>query len=150
MNIKQIGQIPARVTEAANWFHEKWEIPAEAYLESMQTALNNPTGIPKWYVVLDENEQIIAGAGVIENDFHDRLDLTPNLCALYVNEGNRGQKIAEKLLAYICSDMKQLGLHKLYLVTDHKGLYEKYGWSYLTMVQAEDGPIQMYAISLDE
>lgn len=33
--------------------------------------------IPNWF---------IAGAGVIENDFHNRPDLTPNICALYVEE----------------------------------------------------------------
>ena len=33
----------------------------------------------------------ISGAGVIENDFHDRKDLTPNLCALFVEERKCGR-----------------------------------------------------------
>ena len=40
------------------------------------------------------------GAGVIENDFHDRKDLTPNVCAVYVEEHCRCQGIAGKLLEF--------------------------------------------------
>lgn len=32
------------------------------------------------------------------NDFHDRKNLTPNVCALYVEESCRNQGIADKLL----------------------------------------------------
>ena len=31
-------------------------------------------------------ERFIAGAGVVDNDFHDRVDLTPNVCALFVEK----------------------------------------------------------------
>ena len=32
-----------------------------------------------WYLCLDGN-RIVGGMGVIENDFHDRKDLCPNVC----------------------------------------------------------------------
>ena len=48
--------------------------------------MERKTGITQWYVIVDGQRNIIAGAGVIENDFHDRKDLTPNLCALFVEE----------------------------------------------------------------
>lgn len=59
---------------AAQWFSEKWSIPKEAYLESIKESFN--AIVPSWYVCLD-GEEIIAGMGVIENDFHDRKDLAP-------------------------------------------------------------------------
>ena len=31
------------------------------------------------------------------------------------------------------------GIDKLYLVTDHTAFYERCGWSFLTMVQGDDG-----------
>ncbi len=52
---------------------------------------------PEWYIVLDK-EIIIAGVGVIENDFHNRKDLTPNVCAVYVEPLYRNQGIAGKML----------------------------------------------------
>lgn len=48
-------------------------------------------------LVLDKNT-IIAGAGVIQNNFHNRKYLEPNLCALYIEENYRGNKISNQLL----------------------------------------------------
>ena len=87
-----------------------------------------------------ENERIIAGMGVIENDFHDRKDLTPNVCAVYTEKDKRCYGIAGALLDYVCTDMKQKGIDTLYLITDHTSFYERYGWEFLCMVQGDDEP----------
>ena len=42
------------------------------------------------------NDKVIGGLGVIENDFHDRKDLTPNICAVYTEEEYRN--ICRRLL----------------------------------------------------
>lgn len=55
---------------AAEWFHSKWGVPKDAYLECMNAYLNEETEYG-WYLCLD-GKKIIAGMGVIENDFHDR------------------------------------------------------------------------------
>ena len=41
----------------------------------MADCISRKTEIPQWYIVLNEEGDIIAGAGVVENDFHDRRDL---------------------------------------------------------------------------
>lgn len=128
----------------ARWFHEKWGIPLEAYEESMAQCLEGKAAVPQWYVLLD-GERIAAGAGVIENDFHDRPDLRPNLCALYVEPSFRGRGLARRLLCEVCLDMEAQGEERLYLVTDHVGFYEKCGWKFLTLVNDREGrPERMY------
>ena len=52
------------------------------YLKVMNSYIKHETDYG-WYLCM-LNNQIIAGVGVIENDFHDRKDLTPNICAMYV------------------------------------------------------------------
>ena len=37
-----------------------------------------------------------------------------------------------------------MGIDTLYLVTDHTGLYERYGWEFYCMVQGGDGPARVY------
>ncbi len=125
--------------QAAQWFHEKWNIPLVAYLESMEDCLTQKSPVPQWYVAL-ENDEIVGGLGVIENDFHDRMDLTPNVCAVYTEKGKRCNGIAGALLQYVCADMKEKGIDTLYLVTDHTSFYERYGWEFLCMVQGNDEP----------
>lgn len=124
--------------QAARWFHEKWGIPMEAYLESMEECLGKQNAVPQWYFVMDD-EKIIAGLGVIENDFHDRKDLAPNVCAVYVEEKYRCQGIAGEMLNFVCTDMEKKGVDTLYLVTDHTSFYERYGWTFLCMVREDGG-----------
>lgn len=129
---------PEKMCAAAEWFHSKWRVPTEAYLACMETYLHGETEYG-WYLCMN-GETIIGGMGVIENDFHDRKDLTPNVCAVYVEQPYRGQGIAGRLLHMVVEDMRSKGISPLYLVTDHTGFYERYGWEFLCMVQGDGEP----------
>lgn len=124
---------------AAEWFHKKWGIPLEAYAESIGACIGGREPVPQWYLAMEDG-RILGGLGVIENDFHDRKDLTPNVCAVYVEEEYRCRGIAGEMLKFVCVDMKEKGIDTLYLVTDHTSFYERYGWKFLCMVQGEGEP----------
>ena len=136
---------PELMERAADWFHCKWGIPRGAYVESMTECLTNERVVPQWYLAMRDGE-IIGGLGVIENDFHDRKDLTPNVCAVYVEERFRRHGIAGELLHEVCQDMAEQGIPTLYLLTDHVGFYERYGWEFFCMAQGdgEEQPSRMY------
>lgn len=129
---------PEWMIPAAKWFHSKWGVPEEAYLECMGAYLNHETEYG-WYLCLRE-ERIIGGLGVIENDFHDRKDLSPNVCAVFTEEAFRSQGIAGHLLQMAVEDLREKGISPVYLVTDHTGFYERYGWEFLCMVQGDGEP----------
>lgn len=133
-----LRQEPQMKDLAASWFHSKWGVPKEAYLECMDSYLNRETEYG-WYLCLD-GEKVIGGMGVIENDFHDRKDLTPNVCAVYTEEEYRCRGIAGKLLNMVVEDIRNKGISPVYLVTDHTGFYERYGWEFLCMVQGDGEP----------
>lgn len=146
IQISRLWEHPELTEKSAEWFSSKWGIPAEAYRESIQECIARRSGVPQWYVILNNKQDIIAGAGIIENDFHDRKDLTPNLCALFVEEKYRERGIARRILDFARHDMGDMGIEKLYLVTDHTDFYEKCGWEFLTMVCDDDGRMErMYA-----
>ena len=128
-------------SNAAQWFHSKWNVPLSAYVESINDCICSDSFVPQWYVVVHKGT-IIAGAGVIENDFHNRKDLTPNVCAVYVEKQYRKQGIAGRLLDFICDDFHKNGIDTLYLLTDHTDFYERYNWQFLCMVRG-DGEEQM-------
>lgn len=140
----KLEERPELKDAAASWFYEKWGVPKEAYLECMEEYLSGATK-NGWYLCLD-GEKIVAGLGVIDNDFHDRKDLAPNVCAVYTEDAYRCQGIAGKLLNLVVEDMKAKGITPLYLVTDHTSFYERYGWEFLCMVQGggEEEPSRMY------
>lgn len=128
---------------AAQWFSSKWGVPEEAYLECMEDYLSGKTEYG-WYLCLD-GDKIIGGMGVIENDFHERKDLAPNVCAVYTEPDYRGKGIAGRLLDFTVDEMKSKHITPIYLITDHVGFYERYGWEFYCMVQGSDPePSRMY------
>lgn len=135
-----LRQQPDLMDRAAQWFHSKWGVPAEAYLSCMDAYLRGETELG-WYLCLDGGK-IVGGMGVIENDFHDRKDLTPNVCAVYTEEAYRCRGIAGDLLNMVVADLRSKGISPVYLLTDHTGFYERYGWEFFCMAQG-DGESEM-------
>lgn len=133
ITLRQRPQLRGR---AAEWFHCKWGVPQEAYLKCMEDYLNNETEYG-WYLCLD-GDRIIGGLGVIENDFHDRKDLAPNVCAVYTEKEYRCRGIAGHLLNTVVDDLKSKSITPVYLLTDHTGFYERYGWEFLCMAQGNN------------
>lgn len=135
---------PDLLDAAARWFHEKWGVGEDAYRAHMRAYLDGETEYG-WYLCLD-GEAIVSGLGVIDNDFHDRKDLSPNVCAVYTEESHRGRGVAGRLLDRVVSDMRRAGVSPLYLLTDHVGFYERYGWTFYCMAQGdgEDAPSRIY------
>lgn len=143
--ILKLRDCPQWLDRGAAWFHAKWGVPLEAYRESMAACVKNLGAVPQWYVAVDGG-QILGGLGVIENDFHNRPDLAPNVCAVYVEESHRRRGVAGALLNCVCADMAALRVDTLYLLTDHTAFYERYGWQFLCMAQGDGDaePSRMY------
>lgn len=131
-----LKEVPQYKECAAKWFSKHWKVPVEAYLECMNAYLEEKTEYG-WYLCLNQGE-IIAGLGVIENDFHERKDLTPNICAVYTEKAYRKQGIAGKLLNQAVEDLRTLNISPVYLITDHIGFYERYGWEFYCFVKGDD------------
>lgn len=145
----KIRERPEWLEQAAQWFTSKWHLPLSFYQESMEDSLQSSNAVPQWYIVVTSEQKIIAGAGVIANDFHDRPDLTPNVCALFVEKEYRNQGIAKEILSFIRKDMEALGISQLYVATDHTVFYERYEWEYLTTVQDNEGiPVYLYQLAI--
>lgn len=143
--IIQLRQEHAYTQRATDWFSSKWRVPREAYEESIAACQANTSGIPQWYIVLNDKDEIIAGLGAIENDFHKRKDLALNICAVYVEKEYRLKGIAKLMLDYACSDLAGFGIHDAYLITDHTEFYEKCDWEFFGMIEENSGELaRMY------
>ncbi len=132
-----VRQRPELKDTAAAWFHSKWRVPEEAYAECMDACIRGESSYD-WYLCLCEGE-IVGGLGLIDNDFHERDDLRPNVCAVYTEEAHRCRGIAGKLLHRCVEDCREKGISPLYLLTDHTSFYERYGWEFYCTVKCEGG-----------
>ena len=139
-SVLRLREAPWIKERAAQWFHEKWGIPLAAYRESMGACLSGGPAVPQWYLAL-EGERLIGGLGVIENDYHERKDLSPNVCAVYVEEDRRRRGGGGALLAVTRGDRWAPGMVTRYLVRHHLSFYERYGWELLCMARGDDGEL---------
>ena len=106
------------------------EHPPVLYEDCIRHAVGAAGPLPQWYLLMSGGEP--AGCvGLIANDFISRMDLWPWACALYVEERLRGHAYGRLLLDRAAEDARRAGFGKLYLSTDHAGLYEKWGFRYL-------------------
>lgn len=145
--IIRLANSPQYLEQAALWFAQRWGISVNIYRDSIRQSIAQKDHIPQWYIVIDQHGHMIAGCGVIDNDFHERTDLTPNLCALWVEPDYRGKNIAKQLLDAVRKDIALMGFAQLYLITDHTTFYEKCGWTYLYEVKDDEGEfVRMYMV----
>ncbi|MDL2215381.1 GNAT family N-acetyltransferase [Dysgonomonas sp. OttesenSCG-928-M03] len=131
MKIISVRKNPEYKGIAIKYFQDKWSSVYPAiYEDCIEHSLNTTSPLPQWYLLKKDNE-IIGCAGVITNDFISRMDLYPWICAVYIEENQRGHSYAALLLEKAKIDMKDAGFEAIYLSTSHIGFYEKYGFEYI-------------------
>ena len=148
--IISVREHPDLLDRAVDYFSSKWGVDRQIYRDSISDSITTKNPLPRWYLMLKSHE-IIGSFVLIENDFMVRKDLKPWLCALYVEEGERGKELGALLLSHARKEAKALGFDKVYLCTDHVGYYEKYGWRFFGMEDSEwGGQTRVYEIESEE
>ena len=138
MEIISVRGNPEYLEQATDYYAEKWGIDREIYYSSVSDCISTNQWVPRWYLMIEDG-RIIGGYGLIENDFIVRKDLTPWLCALYIEKDKRGNSLGNLLLEHGRREAGKLGFNTLYLCSDHIGYYEKYGWKYFGDEESEFG-----------
>ncbi len=80
-------------------------------------------------IVAIENNTIIGFCTVTKKDSIPNVTYSPYIGFIFVDENYRGKRISEKMISYAISYIKELKFEKVYLVSDHINLYEKYGFN---------------------
>lgn len=130
MKIISIREFPEYLDQAIQYIYSKWGNVNNylCYHDCIEHSIDVNSDLPRWYLLLDDDDNIIGCGGLLINDFISRMDLSPWISSLYVEEEKRGQSLGAKLLEHIKDDAKNEGFEKVYLATTHEGLYEKYGF----------------------
>ena len=129
MQIIGLREHPEYFDKAVQYIYSKWGNVNNylCYRDCIEHSINVDSPLPRWYI-LEDNGEIIGCAGLIINDFISRMDLSPWISSIYIEENRRGSALGSLLIQHVKDDAKNAGFKKLYLCTDHVGLYEKYGF----------------------
>lgn len=76
-----------------------------------------------------ENDEMAGYCTIAETDCIPDVPYTPYIGFMFVGEKFRGNRLSQKLIIKAMAYAKELGYEKIYLISDHDNLYEKYGFS---------------------
>lgn len=95
------------------------------------------------------NGRIAGMALVMKTDYYPLPQIYPWITGIYVAQEYRGNRISEKLIDFANGYAKEHGFDRTYIPSEHAGLYEKYGYSYLKdIVNYGGGTDRLYAKEL--
>lgn len=131
MDMISVRQAPELAPRAIAYFQRHWATAETLmmYEDAINRSLGATNPLPQWYLLM-ENDRILGCAGLITNDFISRGELYPWLCALYVEEAQRGRGYGAKLIEHVAAETRRLGFPQLHLCTDLEGYYERSGFVY--------------------
>jgi len=76
--------------------------------------------------VATENDEIIWFCTFTKEDWISNCDYSPFVWFMFVDENYRWKRLSEQMINEVEKYAKTLNFEKLYIVSDHKWLYEKY------------------------
>ena len=90
-------------------------------------------------LMLVDGENLISFCTFAEKDDIQPTELTPWIGWVYTFPHYRGHRYVGKLLRYAEALAKTDGINRIYISTDHNGLYEKYGYEFFEMMKDMHG-----------
>lgn len=90
-------------------------------------------------LMLVDGEELVSFCTLAERDDIPNTALTPWVGFLYTFPQYRGRRCAGALLAHAEALARADGAESLYISTNHIGLYEKYGYSFLEIMKDVQG-----------
>lgn len=79
-------------------------------------------------IVAVDDDKICGYCTVAKTDCISNVGYTPYIGFMFVDEQYRGNRLSQKLIKRAIDYLKSVGFDKVYLVSDHENLYEKYGF----------------------
>lgn len=81
-----------------------------------------------------EGDEIMGFCALVEQDFNPIPEYRPWIAFIYVHPDFRGNRLSEKMVDFLEDKARDAGWDKTYIVTQHHGLYEKYGYQFVKSV----------------
>ena len=97
------------------------------------------------FVAID-GDQIAGYCTFSKTDCIPDVDYTPYIGFMFVGEQYRGNRLSEKLIGFALEYSREMGFDRVYLVSDHVNLYEKYGFVKIDEKPAPWNPEEMETI----
>ena len=132
---------------------ESYEWQAAKFLATLLKENQLQKALGGWgnlYLLVD-GDTLVSFVTLSAQDCISAPDFVPWLGFFHTAPEYRGNRYGKILIDYACQVAKEKGYNEVYIATDHIGLYEKYGFTYLENrvdVYGDDSRIYKFDITL--
>ena len=126
---------------------QKSDWSAGAFLHDLlkEEKLKSLAGEQTKLFLLTEGDELISFCTLAERDDIQPTTLTPWIGFIYTYPEHRGHHHAQTLLQFAEQAAAKEGAKRVYISTNHQGLYEKYGYTFLqTATDIGGDPTRVY------
>lgn len=139
----------------SNWLEQiknsDWSAGPFLYKLLSENTFFEAVGEGSKVLLLTVGDELVSYCTFAQKDDIQPTDLTPWVGFVYTFPQYRGNRCAGLLFSEVDRLAKEDNIPAVYLSTNHIGLYEKYGFEYLTMMDDIDGePSRIYIKKIDE
>ena len=82
-------------------------------------------------LIMADGERLVSFLTLAERDCVDDNLMKPWIGFVFTVPDYRGKRFSEKLIDYACGIARNNGAQRVYIATDHVGLYEKFGCEFI-------------------
>ena len=100
----------------------------------MDVVSNNSLTDWESFFVAMINGRIVGMVSVMKEDYYPLPEVSPWVSSVFVTEEYRGHRISGKMIAYANDYLAGFGFKQSFIPSQHVGLYEKYGYHYITEI----------------
>ena len=110
-----------------NEFEKKISTKVTSYLNGNMTNIIS-------VIILVENNELLGFISLFQTDGNERVDLTPWYATMYVKENYRHHGYSKILSQAILEQAKYFGYQRVYLKSNLKNYYEKFGAQFMEVL----------------
>lgn len=130
--IREVAELTQKEWGSKNSSVEEFNSKINKKISKILSNLDN-----KYYckLILLDDEKLVGFISIFPTDGDERCDLTPWYATMYVKKEYRGKGYSRLLNDAILEEAKKRGFDKIYLKTELKDYYEKFGARYMEDLQ---------------
>lgn len=118
------------------WAEYSTEEELNKKIQETKNKIKNNLDNPNYCkLILLDNENLVGFISIFPNDGDECYDLTPWYATMYVKKEYRGKGYSKILNDAILKEAKSRGFKKIYLKSELKNYYEKFGAQYIKNLQ---------------
>ncbi len=133
------------------WWGKSYNFSSAKMLQYTKNHVNNNISVPQVYGLF-EDDNIIGMFFLSNSDLDVHPEIYPWLINAFIAPEHRGKGHFNILMSSVLETAAFLRLEKLYLYTEHTGLYEKFGFDYVgdinTYINSDNDIRRLYCVNI--